>query len=182
MVGNQVSIETVEGSVNFLPPLGHDVDSIINKIISEISTANVKFNFLDRTFPSSVAKKIAHNNLKNKRYILLQYKEYSSFIERAYVNIDGLIVNGKQKTLMILNEMYFKSLSKLDIDPYEPNINSVRENADIILDDVICCLREFVYNSSNVPNLKENIEIGLNVIVAHSFVECVVMENPNASY
>lgn len=181
MSGNQVSIAKVEGNVNFLPPLGHDVDSIINKIISEISTANVKFNFLDRTFPSDVAKKIAHNNLKNTRYILLQYKDYSTFIEKAYLNIDSSIVNGKQKALMILNGMYFKSLAKLGIDPYYPNIESVRDNADEIVDNIISSMREFVYNSSNVPELKENIEIGINVIVAHSFVECVVMENPNAS-
>jgi len=181
MAGNQVSIGHVEGNVNFLPPLGQDVDSIINKIIAEISTANIKFNFLDRTFPSDVARKVSHNNLKDKKYIILQYKNYSSFIERAYRNIDSSIVNGKQKSLMILNEMYFNSLTKFDIDPYDPIIDSVRENADRIVDDIICSLREFVYNSANVPDLKENIEIGINVIVAHSFVECIVLENPNAS-
>ncbi|EAZ1367831.1 hypothetical protein BRQ74_23070, partial [Salmonella enterica] len=109
----------------------------------------------------------------------LQYKYYSSHIERAYSLAEQNIINGKQSALELLNGMYCNSLEKYDIDSFEPDIAKVRQHADDIISDVIKQLRKFVYSSANAIKYKEQVEIGLNVVVAHAFVECCVLENPN---
>lgn len=82
----------------------------------------------------------------------------------------------------MLNNMYFNALDKFDIDTFDIDMTKIKEHADEIVDNIIKQLRKFVYKSSNVNSLyKEQIEIGINVVVAHAFVECLILENPNAS-
>ncbi|MGX7653741.1 ABC-three component system protein [Shewanella putrefaciens] len=179
MCETRFDIQNIEGDFYNVDSPEYNVDSIINVIIGDIASAKVKIDRTDRSFPANVAKKIDHNMLKSKRRIVLQYKSYSSHIESAYTLAEQNIVNGKQTALELLNEMYCKSLEKYGIDSFEPDIAKVREHADDIISDVIKQLRKFVYNSANVTQYKEQVEIGLNVVVAHGFVECFVLENPN---
>ncbi|WP_208623373.1 ABC-three component system protein [Proteus terrae] len=157
----------------------NNVDSIINIIIGDIASAKVKIDRSDRSFPANVTTKINHNMLNSRRRIILQYKSYSSHIERAYTLAEQNIINGKQSAMELLNEMYCNSLEKYGIDSFEPDITKVRQHADEIISDVIKQLKKFVYNSANVIQYKEQVEIGINVVVAHAFVECCVLENPN---
>lgn len=181
MCGTQVSIETVKGDFNTIESPEQKVDSIINIIISDIVSAAVKVELRDRTFPSDVLNKIKHNQLKSKRNIVQQYKSFSSHIENAYKIADKNIINGKQSAIILINNMYLDTLDKYDIDPFEVDMDLVREHADDIVEDVIKKLRKFVYKSSNVAHYKEQVEVGINVVVAHAFVECVVLENPNVA-
>ncbi len=177
----QVHIENVEGDLFTSNSPEQQVDSIINIIITKIISESVKINLFDRSFPSHIALKIQHNQLKRKRNIVLQYKSYSAHIEQAYQIADKKIINGKQIALVLLNDMYHKSLDKFSIDPYEIDIEKIRNCADEIIEDIIKQLKKFLYKSSNVPTYKEQLEIGINVIVAHAFVECLVLENPNVT-
>lgn len=181
MCGTQVKIETVEGDFNAIESPEHRVDSIINVIIGDIASESVKINLLDRTFPTTISNKIAHNQLRKKRRIIQQYKSYSSHIEKAYASVDKQVVNGKQSAMVLLNDMYDNALQKFEIDPFSIDINKVRENADDIIENITTQLRKFLYQSSNVPPYKEQVEIGINVVIAHAFVECIVLENPNAA-
>ncbi|EHR8951977.1 ABC-three component system protein [Escherichia coli] len=179
MCETRFDIRKIEGDFYNVEAPENNVDSIINVIISDIASANVKIDRSDRSFPANVATKIAHNMLNSKRRIVLQYKSYSSHIERAYTLAEQNIINGKQSAMVLLNEMYCNSLEKFGIDSFEPDIEKVRQHADEIISDIIKQLRKFVYNSANVTQYKEHVEIGLNVVVAHAFVECCVLENPN---
>ncbi|MBH0073992.1 hypothetical protein I6F48_00240 [Pseudoalteromonas sp. SWYJ118] len=181
MSGTQVNINELKGDINNIESPELKVDSIINKIISDISQVNVKIDIRDRSFPSQVIKKIEHNQLKNKRSIIQQYKVYSSHIESAYNIAEKNIINGKQSAMLILNDMYIKSLNKFNIDYYSPDMELIHNNADNIIDDVIKQLNKFLYSSANVSFSKEQMLIGINVVVAHAFVECYVLENPNDS-
>ena len=172
-------IKNIEGSFYNVASPESNVDSIINVIIADISSVKVRIDRGDRSFPASVATKIDHNMLKTKRRIVLQYKFYSSHIERAYTLAEQNIINGKQTAMELLSDMYCKSLEKYEIDSFEPDIVQVRQHADDIISDIIKQLRSFVYNSANATKYKEQVEIGLNVVVAHAFVECCVLENPN---
>ena len=61
-------------------------------------------------------------------------------------------------------------------------MTKIKKHADEIVDDIIKQLRKFIYKSANINSLyKEQVEIGINVVVAHAFVECLILENPNAS-
>jgi len=176
-----VHIENVEGDVNTGKAPEENVDSIINSIISDIVSSPIKIDRLNRTFPAKVSKKIDYNNLRKKRRIILEYKSYSSQIEKAYVIADERVINGKQIAMGMLNNMYFDALDKFDIDSIDIDMDKIKEHADDIVDNIIKQLRKFVYKSANVSSYKEQVEIGINVVVAHAFVECIVLENPNAS-
>lgn len=179
MCETRFDIHNIGGDFYNVDSPENNVYSIINIIICDITSAKVKIDHSDRSFPANVTIKINHNMLKTKRRIILQYKSYSSHIERAYTLAEQNIINGKQTAMELLNEMYCNSLEKYNIDSFEPNIEQIRLHADDIIDNVIKQLRKFVYNSANVNKYKEQIEIGLNIVVAHAFVECCVLENPN---
>ncbi|HDT5495274.1 MULTISPECIES: ABC-three component system protein [Enterobacteriaceae] len=179
MYETRFDIHNIEGDFYNVEAPENNVDSIINVIIGDIVSAKVNIDRSDRSFPANVAKKIEHNMLNSKRRIVLQYKSYSSHIERAYTLAEKNIINGKQSAMELLNGMYCNSLDKYEIDSFEPDIKKVRQHADDIISDVIKQLRKFVYSSANVTQYKEQVEIGLNVVVAHAFVECCVLENPN---
>ena len=183
MAKNEVNIKNVEGDVILGKSPEENVQSIINNIIEDIVSTSVNIDRLDRTFPSEITKKINYNHLRKKRRIILEYKSYSSQIEKAYKIADERVVNGKQTAMGMLNRMYFEALDKFDIDLFDKDIDMdrIRENADEIVDNIINQLRKFVYKSSNVSVYKEQVEIGINVVVAHAFVECLVLENPNAT-
>lgn len=182
MAKNELTIENVEGDVNLGKSPEENVDSIINIIIKDIVSCAVKIDRRDRTFPSKISKKIDHNNLQQKRRIIQEYKSYSSQIEKSYIIVDEQVINGKEIAMGMLNNMYFNALDKFDIDTFDIDMTKIKEHADEIVDNIIKQLRKFVYKSSNVNSLyKEQIEIGINVVVAHAFVECLILENPNAS-
>lgn len=181
MCETKIDIQKIEGDFYNIESPEINVDSIINVIISDIALADVKIDLTDRIFPAIVDKKINYNFLKSKRRIVLQYKSYSSHIEKAYALAEQNIINGKQTAMCLLNGMYCNSIEKYDIDSFEPDIIQVRKYADDIIDDVIKQLRTFVYKSANVTQFKEQVEIGINVVVAHAFVECFILENPNAT-
>lgn len=181
MYKNEVKIGNVEGDVNIGKSPEENVDSIINIIIRDIVTLSIKVDRLDRTFPSKVSMKIDHNNLRQKRRIIQEYKSYSSQIEKAYAIADERVINGKQIAMSMLNNMYFDALEKYEIDIFDIDITKIREHSDEIIDNIINQLKKFVYKSANVSSYKEQVEIGINVVVAHAFVECLVLENPNAS-
>ncbi|HDI3135376.1 hypothetical protein DLR60_14835 [Vibrio tarriae] len=179
MTGTLVQIGEVKGDFNNAESPESKVDSIINDIISKISQADVKIDIRDRSFPSKVKQKIDHNQLKENRKIVIQYKNYSSHIESSYNIIEKSIVNGKQTAMLILNEMYSSALRKFNIDAWEPDMDNIKKHADEIIDDVKKQLSNFLYKSSNVTFTKEQMSVGINVVIAHAFVECYVLENPN---
>jgi hypothetical protein len=181
MFESQVRIGIVEGDLNQVESPEVNVDSIINRIISDIVSKAVVMDFKDRTFPSKITVKIKHNQLVSQKKIVQQYKSYSARIETAYDVVDKDIINGKQTAMALLNGMYFTALEKYDIDPFDVDIEVVRKNADDIVLNIIKQLRKFVYKSANVAKYKEQVEIGIKVVVAHAFVECVVLENPNVT-
>ncbi len=179
MCETRFDIQNIEGDFYNVESPEKNVNSIINVIIGDISSAKVNIDRSDRSFPANVSTKIEHNMLNSNRRIVLQYKSYSAHIEKAYNLAEQNIINGKQSAMELLNQMYCNSLEKFEIDYFNADIAKVRKHADEIINDVIKQLRKFVYSSANVINYKEQVEIGLNVVVAHAFVECCVLENPN---
>ena len=179
MTKTSVRIEKMHGDVNYVESQESKIDSIINEIISKISQAAVTVDIRDRSFPSNVLNKIEHNQLKNNRSIVLQYKSYSSHIESAYSIIESNVVNGKQTAMLMLNGMYDSALKKFNIDAWEPDMDLVKQHADEIIDDIKKELQTFLYKSANISFTKEQMLIGINIVIAHAFVECYVLVNPN---
>lgn len=158
----------------------YKVGAVINELLSRLSCKGVAFQRKNRKASAEVIKKINHNQLIEKKYIVAQYLEYSSRIEEAYLEVDSLVAFGKGTILSNLNGFYFEALSRFGVDCVceDIDIGLVRENADALISFIIDRLRDLVVNSAKPPEYMEFVEIGVNVVVAHAFIECVVMENP----
>lgn len=179
-VNKTVNVERNAGNIFIGASPEAEISSAINELL--VSLANKPFSFeSNRRRPSSeTVVKISHNNLKTKSHIIKQYLDHSSKIEEAYSEIDSLIAFGKGTILQNLNDLYYLALDAVDIDYLvcDVDIVKVRENSEFIIDFIVQKLKNTVFESKNTPALKEHIELGVNVVVAHAFIECIIMENP----
>lgn len=161
----------------------YGVSTAINELIIKLASKPFIFQKTRRSPSSETIKKINHNNIKSKKHIIKQYLDFSSNIESAYDTIDSAIPFGKQIVMQNLNDLYYAALDEVNIDYFENVVDIVliREHSEYILDFIIQKLKNLSYESNNTPNVKEQVELGVNVVVAHAFIECIVMENPNDS-
>lgn len=158
----------------------YEISSAINELLKSLANKPFSFKRTKRRPSSETVVKIAHNNLKSKSHIIKQYLDHSSKVEEAYGEIDSLIAFGKDTILQNLNDLYYLSLDSIEIDylTCEVDIIKIRENSEYILDFIIQKLKNTVFESKNTPSYKEHVELGVNVVVAHAFIECIIMENP----
>ncbi|MCU1784457.1 hypothetical protein NTD80_17025 [Pseudomonas sp. 13B_2.1_Bac1] len=180
-IAKTINISNLSGNVNIGDAPEYQINSAINELLISLATKGSTFVRLDQRPTGEVVKKIKYNNMGSRSYIVRQYLEYSSRIEDAYIDVNALIPFGKDTILRNLNGFYFAALDEVGIDYVCGPVDmlKVRDNSIFIIDFIISKLRNFAYESMNRPALKENVELGINVVTAHAFIECVVMENPN---
>lgn len=179
--GNKtVNVERNAGNIIIGDSPEYKISSAINELLNSLANKPFTFNNSRRRPSSETVVKINHNNLKIKSHIIKQYLDHSSKVEEAYSEIDSLVTFGKDTILQNLNDLYYLALDEADIEYFENDVDIalVRENSEFILDFIIQKLKNTVFESKNTPAFKEHIELGVNVVVAHAFIECIIMENP----
>ena len=183
--GNHSSSKTINvkrnaGNIIIGDSPEYEISSAINELLKSLARQPFSLKKTKRRPSSETVLKINHNNLKSKSHIIKQYLDHSSKVEEAYVEIDSLITFGKDTILQNLNDLYYSALDSVEIDylTCEVDIIKIRENSEHILDFIIQKLKNTVFESKNTPTYKEHVELGVNVVVAHAFIECIIMENP----
>ena len=179
-VNKTVNVERNAGNIIIGDSPEYEISSAINELLKSLANKPFLFKKKRRRPSSETVVKIEHNNLKSKSHIIKQYLDHSSKVEEAYSEIDSLITFGKDTILQNLNDLYYLALDAVDIDylTCDVDIEKVRENSEFILDFIIQKLKNSVFESKNTPAYKEHVELGVNVVVAHAFIECIIMENP----
>lgn len=179
-VNKTVNVERNAGNINFGDSPEYEISSAINELLKSLANKPFSFKKKRRRPSSETVVKIEHNNLKSKSHIIKQYLDHSSKVEEAYSEIDSLITFGKDTILQNLNDLYYLALDAVDIEylTCDVDIEKVRGNSEFILDFIIQKLKNSVFESKNTPAYKEHVELGVNVVVAHAFIECIIMENP----
>lgn len=175
-----INIERNAGNIIIGDSPEYEISSAINELLKSLANKPFSFKKTKRRPSSETVVKINHNNLKSKSHIIKQYLDHSSKVEEAYGEIDSLIAFGKDTILQNLNDLYYLSLDSIEVDylTCEVDIIKIRENSEYILDFIIQKLKNTVFESKNRPSYKEHVELGVNVVVAHAFIECIIMENP----
>ncbi|TYT74050.1 hypothetical protein [Desulfobotulus mexicanus] len=175
-----INVEKNAGNIYIGSSPEYEVSSVINQLLESLANKPFEFKLIRRRPSSETIVKIKYNNLISKSHIIKQYLDYSSKIEEAYKEIDSLIAFGKDTILQNLNDLYYLALDSLKIEYLSCDIEleKVRENSEFILDFIIQKLKNTAFESNNTPKYKEHIELGVNVVVAHAFIECIIMENP----
>ena len=179
-VNKTVNVERNAGNIIIGDSPEYEISSAINELLKSLANKPFLFKKKRRRPSSETVVKIEHNNLKSKSHIIKQYLDHSSKVEEAYSEIDSLITFGKDTILQNLNDLYYLALDAVDIDylACDVDIEKVRRNSEFILDFIIQKLKNSVFESKNTPAYKEHVELGVNVVVAHAFIECIIMENP----
>lgn len=175
-----ISVERNAGNIIIGDSPEYEISSAINELLKSLANQPFSFKKTKRRPSSETVVKIKHNNLKSKSHIIKQYLDHSSKVEEAYGDIDSLIAFGKDTILQNLNDLYYLALDSIEVDylTCDVDIIKIRENSEYILDFIIQKLKNTVFESKNTPSYKEHIELGVNVVVAHAFIECIIMENP----
>lgn len=176
-----INVERNAGNIIIGDSPEYEISSAINELLKSLANQPFSFKKTKRRPSSETVIKIKHNNLKSKSHIIKQYLDHSSKVEVAYAGIDSLIAFGKDTILQNLNDLYYLALDSIEVDylTCEVDIIRIRENSEYILDFIIQKLKNTVFESKNTPSYKEHIELGVNVVVAHAFIECIIMENPS---
>ena len=180
MSEKSINVEKNAGNIFIGESPEYKVDSAINALLEKLASCSYHFQVKKRKPSSETIEKINHNNIQSKQHIIKQYLDFSSKIEFAYQNIDSTIPFGKQIVIQNLNDLYYAALDEVNIDYFKQEIDMkrIRDESEFILDFIIQKLKNIAYESKNTPSIKEQIDLGINVIVAHAFIECVVLETP----
>lgn len=176
-----VLIEHSYGPINLTPKSVAVQHTITGKLVKILATQEIALNFpRSRSVPPDVQEKIAYNRISREKWAILKYTGYGEAIENAYVLIESEIVNGKAKALSKLNDLYYQVLGEHNIDFDSIDIDVIRLKSDDIFKRVCISLRDYLLeNDTTLTQIShEELDTGINLVVAHGFVECLVLEEP----
>lgn len=181
-VKKMVEIGSVYGNVYLGDSPEYEIDTAINELLLHLAGQPFTYTKSKRRPSSQTTKKILHNNIQSRSHIIRQYLAHSSKVEEAFNGIDSIVAFGKSIILQNLDDLYHQALDAAEIEHLtcDVDINKIREKSEFILDFIIKKLRVSAIHSKNTPILKEHIDLGVNVVVAHAFIECIVLENPDS--
>lgn len=168
------------GPVTILNENGFARPSILGKLIEIIAKSDQQPMNLDR-MPVDIDVKIQFNDLKYHNWIISGYANSSLLIDDSIETLNQTILNGSTKLKRTMKEFYLGALTKYSICQEPFDLQKLRINSDAIVSDVILSVTNLVKNSSDLKEgyFEEDIQIGINLIISYSIIECIVLENPN---
>ena len=185
-------VNEIKFPVSLLKKWKTEHESKILKLISESnilvknpSALNVIVGFVgNRIFGDAIKEeptnapdtedKILYNNVILFKPVIEEYAVYQGKLNKLYEEIEKQGSTKKEFVLQNIKSIYLKEKGK-----YE-NIEGIRANADIIIENVENQLWKIIENSSNpVLDLPiEAIKIGLLIILVDDFMRCNILEEP----
>lgn len=149
--------------------------SALNIVIG--SLGRTLFDSTSTTEPSSAPdpeKKILYNNVILYKPIMEEYKVYQGKLNKTYEEIEKQGSTKKEYVLLNIKNAYLNEKKKYK------DIESIRANADNIIENVEAKLWETIENSSNTNSHLpiEAIQISLYVILVDAFMRCNILEEP----
>lgn len=182
-IPKQVYVNKHIGPLNINTNTEYKVGSIINQLLHLLAKQDNFFtnsNNNIRRPPAKTITKIKYNNLNERKYIISVYQKHSLLVENAMQNINSLIPFGKEKILDTLNNIYLESLDYFDIDFLDENyLPKIIKNSCEIIDFILLKLKNNIIQSDCTNLFTEDIDLGVQLLVAFSFIECQILENPN---
>lgn len=180
---NDEAIYTVE----VLKEMRQNHESIIsNKMLNEkpsmlINAINaissIEIENIDETQSLKVIdprEKIKYNSIKRSTALIDEYKVYHSKINSLYDELETQGSIKKEKLLSNIKLIYTKIKGNYVLDS-ENTIEIIKANSDNIIEDVF----NELYIKLEESNLfKEDIVLGINLIIVDAFIRCKILEEP----
>jgi hypothetical protein len=156
-----------------------------NILVKNPSALNIVVGFVgNRIFDDTVTEeptnapdtsdKILYNNVILFKPVIQEYAVYQGKLNKLYEEIEKQGSTKKEFVLLNIKTIYLKEKGKYK------NLEGIRTNADIIIENVENELWKIIENSSNqILNLPiEAIKIGLLIIMVDAFMRCNILEEP----
>ena len=121
-----------------------------------------------------VADKILYNNVILFKPVIEEYAVYQGKLNKLYEEIEKQGSTKKEFVLQNIKSIYLKEKGKYR------DLEDIRVNADIIIQNIETELWKIIENSSNpISELPiEAIKIGLLIIMVDAFMRCNILEEP----
>lgn len=150
------------------------------KVINQISSSGLFDQDItaDENLNSfKIEDKIQHNDIKEHKQILEEYKVYHGKLNKIYEEIEQEGSFKKEQLLNNIKRFYLSAKGKLT----DGSIDSVRGNADRLIDEVEKSLWQVIEKSNNLSEdvLFEAIELSIQIIMVDAFMRCKILEEPN---
>jgi hypothetical protein len=182
--------------VKYTVPILHEMkknhEAKILKVISESnilvknpSALNIIVGFVgNRIFDNRIteepmnapdtADKILYNNVILFKPVIEEYAVYQGKLNKLYEEIEKQGSTKKEFVLQNIKSIYLKEKGKYK------DLEEIRVNADIIIENIENELWKIIENSSNsISDLPiEAIKIGLLIIMVDAFMRCNILEVP----
>jgi len=122
----------------------------------------------------NTADKILYNNVILFKPVIEEYSVYQGKLNKLYEEIEKQGSTKKEFVLQNIKSIYLKEKGKYK------DLEAIRANADIIIENVENELWKILENSSNpISDLPiEVIKIGLLIIMVDAFMRCNILEEP----
>jgi hypothetical protein len=119
--------------------------------------------------------KILYNNIKRHRAIIEEYSVYQGKLNAIYEEIEK---QGSHKKAILLQNIRTLYLAEKGI--YGSSIDEIRQNADLIIDNINNEIWKILETSNNLDNNLpiEIINIGIKIVMVDAFMRCKILEEP----
>jgi hypothetical protein len=126
------------------------------------------------THAPDTADKILYNNVVLFKPVIEEYAVYQGKLNKLYEEIEKQGSTKKEFVLQNIKSIYLKEKGKYK------DLEEIKANADIIIENVENELWKIIENSSNpISDLPiEAIKIGLLIIMVDAFMRCNILEEP----
>lgn len=158
--------------------------SILSKALpalAEIAFSNQENNHPLPEVPYEIQTKINYNDLQSYSSLIKEYNEYGNAIDTIYESVDDTKPLSKKKIFLYLSSLYLQRKSHyISQEKLEKSglteIDTVRKYSDKIFGEVV----QLVEENLKVADLQgislEDLCPCSQVIVAHGFINCKVLE------
>ena len=149
--------------------------SVISILINQIGSNLLEdeFEAIGKNAPIT-EEKIQYNNVVSYKPVIEEYSIYQGKLNSIYDEIEKQGSSKKSFLLQNIKLLYLKEKGK-----YE-NIENIRENADLIFENIENEIWKILESSSNLsPSLPiESIKMGILIVMVDAFMRCKILEEP----
>ena len=152
--------------------------STIAEVVNAISKIDLEDenNFGKIKEVPEIEAKIRHNNITKYLYLINDYGLYGKILEGIYETLEQEKPGKKGKLLRVISDFYKAEKGVLT---QTNDIDLIRHNADLIIENIITKLDDEILKSSNLDAENEEVHSAIQIIVADAFIQCKILEDPN---
>lgn len=168
---HEKKMDTLQSGENLIAKYPSVLGDIINQIGSEL--LNDEFEDLEKKAPDT-EEKILYNNVITFKPIIKEYSIYQGKINSIYDEIEKQGSSKKSFLLQNIKTLYLKEKGKY------ADIEKIRENADLIFENIENEIWKILESSSNLSPILpiESIKIGILIVMVDAFMRCKILEEP----